>query len=314
MSRRSLGWPITLGIVMIVLVLVLILGWVLLAVVAVIAPNQSAGFYITFLVVGTTFLLLVLAGVVSYLALSIKAINLSRRQSNFIDSVTHELKSPISSLKLYLQTLNRRNVTETQRTDFYRFMLEDVERLDDLFNHLLDAARLEKGSDAGEAEDVELAGLIGQCAETVCLRYRVGAEAIRLDLAPCTVRAVRGDVEIIFCNLIDNAIKYGGPDPLVEISLSAEPDGFVVARIRDNGPGIPPQSRRKIFRRFVRLGMELQRKKPGTGLGLYIVRTFVRRLRGTIRVSDRREGTGTAFEVRLPGNAAKANLQTPAPS
>src|SRR5438105_13238594 len=137
--RTSLGWPITLGVVMIVLVVALIVGWVLVTA----SQAQMSGVYWVALAIGTVFLVLVLVGVVLYLLISVKEIRLNQRQSNFIDSVTHELKSPIASLKLYLQTLDRRNVTEKQQADFYRFMLGDVERLDTLINHMLDAARLD---------------------------------------------------------------------------------------------------------------------------------------------------------------------------
>src|SRR6185437_16966236 len=138
--RRSLGWPITLGTIMIVLLVTLSIGWILLAV----AASSYANYWWGVLAVGTTCLVLVLAGVVMYLVISVKEINLNQRQANFIDSVTHELKSPIASLKLYLQTLSRRSVNEQQQADFVRFMLDDVERLDTLINHLLDAARVDQ--------------------------------------------------------------------------------------------------------------------------------------------------------------------------
>ena len=99
-------------------------------------------------------------------------------------------------------------------------------------------------------------------------------------------------------------MKYAGAPPRVEVSLRPAADGQVVVRIADNGRGIPPHLRRKIFGRFVRLGLELEREKPGTGLGLYIVRTLVRRLRGRIRVRDPEQGPGTVFEVQLPGRDA----------
>jgi signal transduction histidine kinase len=252
--------------------------------------------------VGATFLALVLVGVVMYLVLSIKAVNLSRRQSNFIDSVTHELKSPIASLKLYLQTLNRRQVSPDEAESFYKIMLEDVGRLDDLINHLLDAARLEKDRTPAEAEDVDLAAVLRATAEIVCQRYQKPPDLVQLDLVPCTVHAAPVDLELIFRNLIDNAIKYANDDePQVEVSLRPGKAGKVVARISDNGRGIPPQYRRKLFSRFMRLGLELERAKPGTGLGLYIVRTLVERLGGTVRIRDRERGSGTTFEVQLPG-------------
>ena len=101
-----------------------------------------------------------------------------------------------------------------------------------------------------------------------CLRYRVPAETVQWDVDRLTVRGRRMDLDMIFRNLIDNAVKYAGPRPRVEVRLRIE-HGWAVVRISDNGPGIPPAMRRKIFRRFVRLGSELERQKPGTGLGLY---------------------------------------------
>ena len=311
-SRRSVKLPITLAVVMIVLLIVLTVALVLLAVFGAWADASSASLYWTFLSVGATFIALLLGGVVMYLVLSVKAINLSRRQSNFIDSVTHELKSPIASMKLCLQTLNRRQVGQAQQADFHRFMLEDLERLDHLINQMLDAGRLEKGTADAQIEDLPLADVLRECAETVCLRYRLAADVVHLDVQPCTVRARSIDLEMIFRNLIDNAVKYAGTPPRVEIVLRLEAEGLAVTRIADNGRGIPPKLRRKIFGRFVRLGSELQREKPGTGLGLYIVRTLVRRLRGRIRVRDRFGGSGTVFEVQLPGGpdaAATVNRQ-----
>jgi signal transduction histidine kinase len=285
---------------MIVLLLVLTVGWVLLNVFGAMERPSSAGWHWVFLSVGTTFIVMLVVGVVMYLVLSIGAINLSRRQSNFIDSVTHELKSPIASMKLYLQTLNRRQVSHDQQTTFYRFMLEDIERLDRLINQMLTAGQLESDRIDGEAEDVALEDLLKVCADSVCLSYRVPSSTVRWMTEPCTVRAPRVDLELIFRNLLDNAVKYGGQDPQVDVTLKSDANGHAIAMIADNGNGIPPKLRRKIFGRFVRVGVELERERPGTGLGLYIVRTLVKRLRGTIRVRDHVEGSGTVFEVQLP--------------
>jgi len=309
-TRRSLRLPIVLGIVMIVLLVVLTIGWIVLSVAGALADTRFSGLYWAVLSVGTTFLILVLVGVVIYLALSVKAINLTRRQSNFIDSVTHELKSPIASLKLYLQTLNRRQVSQQEQESFYQFMLDDVERLDHLINHMLEAGQLEKGPVDADVEDVELANVLEVCANSVCLRYRVSRSVICVETTPCTIRASRVDLEMIFRNLIDNAVKYAGSEPRVDVTLRVTPRGGTVTRIGDNGPGIPKHLRRKIFGRFVRLGMELERKQSGTGLGLYIVRTLVRRLGGTIRVRDRESGDGTLFEVELPGISLAADRAT----
>ena len=299
--RRSISWPITLGSVMIVLLVALIIGWVLLAV----GASRYADYWWAVLALGTTFLVLVLVGVVLYLAMSVKEISLNQRQSNFIDSVTHELKSPIAAMKLCLQTLARRNLSDAQQADFHRFMMEDLERLDTLINHLLDAARLERDAVDGEVEDVELSGLLQSCAKTACQRHHVPEEVVTFDVSPTVVRARPIDLEMVFRNLLDNAIKYSGDTPQVKVELWSNGQGQVIVRVADNGPGIPLKLRRKIFGRFVRLGSELERKKPGTGLGLFIVRTLVRRLKGTIQVRSRGSQPGTVFEVELPGRAVE---------
>ena len=300
-ARRSLHLPIVLAIVMIVILVVLTVGWVLMTVMGVWKDNEKAGLYIALLSIGTTFIGVLLAGTIIYLVLTIKTINLNRRQSNFIDSVTHELKSPIASMKLYLQTLSRRQVSEEERGRFYRCMVDDLDRLDGLINQLLDAGRLEEGRIDADREDVFLDVLLRDCASTVGLHYRIAAEVFDLDLQPCTIRAWRIDLDILFRNLIDNAVKYAGSEPRVGIRLRRTVDGRAIVRISDNGRGIPGRFRRQIFGRFERLGLELERERPGTGLGLYIVRNIARRLKARIRVRDGDTGTGTVFEVQMPG-------------
>jgi signal transduction histidine kinase len=291
---------------MITLLVVLTVGWLLVTIVGALKDTVQSGVYWALLSIGSTFILLLLAGVIVYLILSIKAINLTRRQSNFIDSVTHELKSPIASMKLYLQTLNRHQVSQQIQSDFHRFMLEDLERLDHLITQLLDAGRLDADRPKGEEEDVDLAELLRECATAVCMNYRVASDTVRLDIEPNLVVGRRVDLDVIFRNLIDNAVKYAGSPPQVEVTLRRNSKDLVIIRITDNGRGIPLHLRRKIFGRFVRLGLELERDKPGTGLGLYIARTLVRRFRGQIRVRDPEKGSGTVFEVQLPGKPAAA--------
>lgn len=297
-DNRSLKWPVTLGVVLIVLVIVVLVGWVLVNVIAAIDNEESARAYWTLLALGSVVLACILAGVIVYLVLSVRAINLNRRQSNFVDSVTHELKSPIASLKLYLQTLSRRTVTDEQRQDFHRYMLADVERLDRLINHLLDAARVERRSSNERWEDCRLDHILDQCVEAVRQRYDLAENVVSTAAEPIILQSKPVDLTIVFRNLLDNAIKYGG-NPL-EVRVAAHlSGGRAHVMIVDNGPGIPRKLRRKIFGRFVRLGNELERSTQGTGLGLYLVRTTIRRLGGSIRVRDRRGQSGTEFEVVL---------------
>lgn len=295
-----LSLPITLAVVMIVVLVALIVGWVLLAVFGAGADPKSGPIYWTLLIVGTGFLVFLLVGVVMYLVLSIKAIRLSQRQSNFIGAVTHELKSPIASLKLYLQTLSRRPVSADQQAGFYQSMLDDCDRLDRLTTQVLDAGRVDDRPRDAYAERVDLAELLDECVATVCLGYRVPRECATLQLETCFLRAPRVDLEMLFRNLVDNAVKYAGSEPQIEVELHVDAQQRAVVRISDNGRGIPAKMRRKIFGRFERLGVEWTREKPGTGLGLHIVRSQVRRLGGRIRVSGREPASGTVFEVRLP--------------
>lgn len=302
--RRSLRLPITLAIVMIALLVVLTVGWVLLAVSGALANTRFAGLHWTLLCVGTAFIALLLVGVVLYLGLSIKTINLSRRQSNFIDGVTHEFKSPIASMRLWLQTMTLREVSQEEQASFFQFMLEDLDRLERLVNQVLEAGRLDAAPSDGEVEEVAMVDLLNECADTVCLRHRVPSDSIHLDVLSCSLRARRVDLEMIFRNLMDNAVKYAGSEPQVEVVSRLLPNGNVVTQVCDNGKGIPHRLRRKIFGRFVRVGLELEREKPGTGLGLYLVRTLVRRLGGRVRARDREAGPGAVFEVELPGHLA----------
>lgn len=285
---------------MIVLLVALTVGWVLLSISGALTDDRRAGLYWTLLSAGSVILVLILVGTVLYLSLSIKAINLNRRQSNFIDSVTHELKSPIASLKLYVQTMHRCTMSPEEQKEFLTEMLEDVERLDQLINHLLDAARLEKAVLETEVEEIGLAEILQESAASVASHYRIPSEKITIQADESRVKAQRADLEMIFRNLIDNAVKYGGNPAEVQVTLHRNRMGRAIVRISDNGNGIPLVMRRKIFGRFERLGLELERSKPGTGLGLFIVRTLVQRLKGRIRIRDRDQGSGTVFEVDLP--------------
>ena len=293
MSRRlRLGWPITLAVILIVLLIALAIGWILLT-------DQN----VPLLTLGATTFVLIVVGVVMYLVLSIQSININQRQSNFIDSVTHELKSPIASLKLYLQTLSRRQLSEHERQEFYDSMLEDVERLDKLINEILDAARLERGDQAAETQDVALGELIRACGDEVCQRHQVPLKTIQYQITPLVVHGAKVDLELLFRNILDNAVKYGGDPPSVEVQLAELYNGRIAVRIADNGSGIPIRHRQRIFGRFVRLGTELEREKKGTGLGLYIVSTLAKKLNGKIRVRGRDKTVGTIFEVTMPGRA-----------
>ena len=302
--RRSLGWPILLGVVLIAAIIALAVGWVLVSIAAALG-SRNAAFYWAVLGVGVALLVVVLAGVIVYLALTVKAIALSQRQSNFIDSVTHELKSPLASLKLSLQTLARRAVPTEQQADFQRIMLQDVERLDTLIDHLLDAAKtLQRRPPPGG--DATVLGPVLQHVRT-SVTHRHGVPEDRISVAftepaseEITVAGRSADVEIVLRNLLDNAVKYSLPESRVDVTVEPCPRSRVRIRVADNGPGIPLPQRQQVFRRFVRLGSELERSAQGTGLGLFLVKSLVRQMRGKVVVKERQPPPGTVFEVELP--------------
>lgn len=293
-KRRSLQLPITLSIALLMLNVTMMVCWI---VILVGARDWGA------MTVGTVAFSLMIIGITMYLVLTIKEVNLNRRQANFVDSVTHELKSPIAALKLYLETLKMRQLDENKRGHFYEVMEDELDRLDRLISQLLEVGRLDAIGQETELENVGLDKLIRESAAAAAAHHKVEAEAVfSLSLAPVTIRARRLVLEMIFRNLLDNAIKYGGDPPKVEVDLRKTERGRVVVRVSDHGEGVPVEFRKKIFRIFYRGGDELERKRKGTGLGLYIVRTLVSTLKGKVGVHSRLGEQGTVFEVELPAS------------
>jgi len=290
--RRRIRFPITLSVALIVLNVTLMVCWIVLL------AMES---YWSALTIGTVVFALILVGLVVYTVLTLKEIQLNLRQANFVDSVTHELKSPISSLRLYLETLQLRKVSEDQRTQFYNVMMEDLQRLDRLINQLLQVGRLDAIVTENEAEDIELRPLLERCAAAACHAHRKPAQTVTMNVDPVMVRGARMALEMIFGNLIDNAIKYGGAQTEVVIESKVVGENKVVTRILDNGAGVPLDLRKKVFALFFRGGSELERRQKGTGLGLYIVHTLVRKMKGRVSVHGRGRENGSIFEVELPG-------------
>ncbi|MAT15004.1 MAG: histidine kinase [Planctomyces sp.] len=268
----------------------------------VILARQSA---ITLLTLGTVLFALILIGLTFYLFLTIKEVRLRKQQSNFVDSVTHELKTPIASLRLYLETLQMRDLDADRREEFYKTMSSELERLDQLISQLLEVAGLDAIGQHHEPEEVELLPLLKKCAVSAAAHHKKDVDAVFEFEGPAVFLQTRRLIlEMIFGNLLDNAIKYGGTPPWVKVEIQLRPRGRIVTRIVDNGQGVPYEQRAKIFRIFYRGENELTRKQKGTGLGLYIVKTLVNLLKGRVSVHHHLPTGGSVFEVELPGRAA----------
>lgn len=296
-TRSRLGVPITLSVVLMSLNVTLMVCWIVLL------AQQTTGWGA--LIIGVIVFTLILVGLSFYLFLMIKEVRLNQRQANFVDSVTHELKSPIASLKLYLETLEMRTVTDEQRNRFYHVMGEELDRLDHLITQLLEVGRLDAIGTQSEPEDIPLEVMLHKCGAAACAHHKREEPAtITYDLHPAVIHARPLVVETVFRNLMDNAIKYAGDPPSVEVQVRVTDRGHVLTRISDNGDGVPPELRKRIFGLFFRGGNELTRRQKGTGLGLYIVYTLVRLMKGRVSVHGRPNQSGSVFEVDLPGRKA----------
>jgi len=293
-KKRSLHLPITLSVALLTLNVTLMICWI------VILARQN---YWSALAVGTLAFSLMIVGFSIYLVLTIKEVKLNQRQANFLDSVTHELKSPIASLKLYLETLSMREMEEAKRRHFYDVMENELDRLDGLINQLLEVGRLDAIGHESEEERILLDELIRDCATSAAVHQKVNLDSVfSFELEPLRIQSRRLVLEMIFRNLLDNAIKYGGTPPQVYVRLFRDEKNRVIARITDRGDGISADQRNKIFRIFYRGGNELERRTKGTGLGLYIVRTLVYLLKGRVSVQSGEDERGTVFEIQLPGS------------
>jgi two-component system, OmpR family, phosphate regulon sensor histidine kinase PhoR len=292
-KRRTLRLPITLSVVMMTLNVALMVCWIIL-----LAQRGSW----SALTIGTIVFALIFVGMMFYMFLTVKEVRLNQRQSNFVDSVTHELKTPIAALKLYLETLQLRQLTDEQRADFYQTMEHELQRLDHLISQLLEVGRLDAIGHQSDPEDIALVGLLRRCAVSACAHHKQEPEqVVTFDVEPIIVHSRPVVLEMIFGNLLDNAVKYAGDPPQVEVHVRMKGSDRVTVRIIDNGEGVPSDLRKKVFQMFYRGGDELERRQKGTGLGLYISRTLAHILKGTISVHDRLDGSGSVFEVELPG-------------
>ncbi len=294
-KHRTLHWPITMSVSLMMLNVALMVGWIVLA-------AQIKEWNV--LTIGTIAFALILVGLTFYMVLTIKEVRVSQQQANFVDSVTHELKSPIASLRLYLETMQMRPLSEEQRVEFYGVMEAELTRLNRLINHLLEVGRLDAIGQESEPEDILLEPFLRKCAANACTLYNLDMDnVIKFDIEPAVINGRPLVLQMIFGNLLDNALKYAGVPPRVEVEVRIKNRGRVVTRILDNGQGVPSNLRKKIFQIFFRAGNELERTRQGTGLGLYIVKTLVHIMKGKIAVRDREAEPGSSFEIELPGRA-----------
>ena len=295
MTRRSIGFPLALGIVLLVLVLALAVGWQLL-----VWDRGLEQLDWVLLALGSVCFLAIVVGVVWLCLWLVREIGLNQRQQAFLDAVTHEMKTPLASLALYLDTLERHDPEREHRREFLLRMRGDVERLDHTVEQVLAAARAEEHRRRARLERVALAELLSSCIADIREIHRLPERAIRLEVTGGA--AVRGDpaeLQLVFRNLLENAVKYSDEPVEVTVRVGSADDGRVRVEIADRGIGIPSRELRKIFQRFYRVGRDVQRTAAGLGLGLFIVRNLVRRQGGRVVARSEGFGQGSRFLVTL---------------
>lgn len=255
------------------------------------------------LVLGIIFFGMIIAGLVLYTIFLVREIRRNEQQDSFLNAVTHELKTPITSLRLYLQTLEKRTLTDDQRRDFYRLMLDDTDRLLGTVEQVLRAGEIRQRRLRRHWKDVDFTAIIEESLELARLRHGLSKDALRFGDSPPEPITLLGNSEELrtaVANLIENAVKYSGQQPSIVVDVTTPNIDTVVLRVRDNGVGIPRNELKRIFKRFYRVQTHATGQVKGTGLGLFIVRNIARRHGGDAFAESEGEGHGSTFTLRLP--------------
>jgi two-component system sensor histidine kinase SenX3 len=288
--RKSIAFFIALGAGLVSVILLLYVGWVLL--------NWRTGIL---LFLGVLLLATIISGVVLNTTFLVREIRRNEQKDAFINAVTHELKTPVASIRLYLETLQARAVDEDKRKEFYRIMLEDSDRLLATVEQILRTGRIGHSGRKLDLTRIDLDGIVEECLGRARTLYHVPRES--LEYRPGPPVTILGDLEEVraaVSNLIDNAVKYSGPDVKVTVETASLDGRFAMLRVRDQGEGIPKAELKQIFKRFYRVPGQLATRVKGTGLGLYIVRSVAKRHGGRAWAESEGPGRGSTFVLQLP--------------
>ena len=294
--RKTIAFFIVLGVCLVALAVALNVGWIIL--------NWREG---VMLFLGVIFFAVLIAGLIVNTSFLVREIRRNEQHDSFINAVTHELKTPIASIRLYLETLQSRAVDEPRRQEFYKLMLSDTDRLLGTVEQVLKAGQAGQKSAKHQRTEVEFGALVEECINLVRTRHHLQAEALRLENSSNGAGSlVFGDAEELrtaVANLLDNAIKYSGTKVDVAVRVDSD-DRHVVLQVRDAGVGIAPEELKRIFKRFYRVSNRSLAQVKGTGLGLFIVRAIARKHGGKVFAESAGEGHGTTVTLELPRSVA----------
>jgi two-component system sensor histidine kinase SenX3 len=258
---------------------------------------------------GIIFFGAIVAGLVLNTIFLVREIRRNEQHDSFINAVTHELKTPIASIRLYLQTLQRREVAEAQRRQFYELMLLDTERLLHTVEQVLKAGEAAQKKSPSQRLPVDFNALVRECMELARNRHHLQAadleyrESSALSAQNGNGAQVLGDPEELrtaVSNLLDNAVKYSPDGVHISVELDAPDEKRVVLRVRDRGVGVPEDELKRIFKRFYRVTERSLAQVKGTGLGLFIVRSIARKHGGRVFAQSEGAGKGTTVTLELP--------------
>jgi signal transduction histidine kinase len=289
---KAIAFFITLGACLVALAVALNVTWILL--------NWRR---VVPLVLGIIFFGVIIAGLVVNTIFIVREIRRNERHDSFLNAVTHELKTPIASIRLYLETLQSRPVDEVQRRDFYRIMLQDADRLLGTVDQVLKAGEVRDGSRRKNWQEVDFAEVVENTLDLARLRHNLPPESLRFGSKPVGELVVRGNQEELrtaVFNLFDNAIKYSGDDKDIVVDVHTPNVDTILLSVRDHGIGIPRVELKRIFNRFYRGQNAATGQVKGTGLGLFIARAVARRYGGDAYAESAGEGFGSTFTIKLP--------------
>lgn len=291
--RKSTIFFLVLGICLITLAVALNIGWILL--------NLRE---VALMIFGIIFFAVIITGLVLNTTFLLREIRRNEQHDAFLNAVTHELKTPIASIKLYLETLKTRNVDEDKRREFYDVMLADSNRLLTTVEQVLQASRSKEKNRLLNVSEISLGKLLSEAIKIVQTRYKLDETVIKFT-EPAEKIIIWGDeteLQSVFMNLFDNAVKYSDDVPKISVRIKKAGDRKVQIFIKDNGIGLAPNELKRIFKRFYRVTNPSTQGKKGTGLGLFIVQSIIKRHGGKISADSNGEGKGSTFIVQLPLN------------
>jgi signal transduction histidine kinase len=308
---RSITVPIVMGVATVALSIALLIGWILV-IVRNVELTQRVWANSWLMGGGVVSFAVIMAVLVLFSVFLTREIRQTQRQVRFIDSVTHELKSPLASLRLMVETLARRDLDRDRQREMLRMMLDDIDRLGAFIDDILEASRIRHGRSDLAVSRVVLKELADRAARHVRTRYQLEDAEVTVRVVPPTMElnTESTGLEVVLRNLLDNAVKYSDRPAVVRLDATIIGGNRVSIEVVDRGIGIPSEHLAHVFERFYRVPEENVAARRGTGLGLYVASALVRNLGGQLQVSSAGPGAGTTMRFELAGPPA-AQERTP---